>query len=142
MSNEVFTPSEDTGTPAFLEDLTAPPVEVAQASDTSIQVEEVEQEAPVQEANELTEAEVLVDGVPVTQLSSKKLTALKNKLRAEAERETLANHRDEYHDIASAKFAVYGLEFTRRLTDEERAEEQIQKLLASNPALAEKYTGK
>lgn len=71
-----------------------------------------------------------------TNLNAQEITALKNKLRAEAERETLDNHRPEYHEIAARKFAEHGLEFTRRMSKEERAEQQLRKLLADNPALA------
>lgn len=105
-------------TPMAMDDLSADPAtEVAQASDTTEQAD-VQPETPVTPAS---------------------LTKLKNTLRAEAEREVLANHRDEYHAVASRKFAEKGLEFTRRLTDEERAEKQLQELLAANPALAAKY---
>lgn len=72
-----------------------------------------------------------------TVLSQEDITKLKNKLRAEAEREVLERHRDEYHAVASAKFAEHGLEFTRRLTKAERDAERIKKMLADNPELAD-----
>lgn len=124
MSNEASIPTEDNNNevPAVFEDMSAPPVEVAQASDTSIQQDEAPAEAQ-----------------PVTVVDAKELTALKNRLRAEAEREVLDNHRPEYHEIAARKFGEHGLEFARRMTAEEKAEEALQKLLAANPALAAKY---
>lgn len=72
---------------------------------------------------------------PVTVVSGEELTKLKNRLRAEAEREIIEAHRAEYHKVAEAKFAAHGLEFTRRMTKEERAKEQLEKLLAENPSL-------
>lgn len=127
MSNNDNTPAvlEDL-TAAPVEDLTAAPVEIAQASDTTEQVEAV------------TEA----DDRPETPVTPANMTKLKNSLRAEAEREVLDNHRAEYHEVAARKFAENGLEFTRRLSAEERAEVELQKLLAANPALAAKYAAK
>lgn len=60
---------------------------------------------------------------------------LKNRLRGEAEREVLNNHKDEFHEIATAKFAEVGLEFVRRLTDEEKAAKQIEELYEKYPNL-------
>lgn len=74
-----------------------------------------------------------------TVINEEDLGKLKQRLRSEAERDVINNHRDEYVAIASAKFAAHGLEFTRRLTDAERAEKQILELLAKNPELAEKF---
>lgn len=77
-----------------------------------------------------------------TVLSQHAISQLKNKLRAEAEREVIANHRDEYHEVAARKFGEHGLEFTRRLTDEERAEQEMERLLEAHPGLAAKLAGK
>lgn len=60
---------------------------------------------------------------------------LKNRLRGEAEREVLNTHKDEFHEIATAKFAAVGLEFVRRLTDEEKAAKQIEELYEKYPNL-------
>lgn len=129
MSNAENTPMAMDDLTADPEEMVAPEVEAAQANDTT----------------ELSEAEAEAadtEGQVETVVSGKALTALKNRLRAEAEREVLANHRDEYHEVAARKFGEEGLEFTRRLSDEERAEKQLQELLASNPTLAAKYTAK
>ena len=60
---------------------------------------------------------------------------LKNRLRGKAEREVLNNHADEFHDIATKMFAEVGLEFVRRLTDEEKAAKQIEELYEKYPNL-------
>lgn len=63
----------------------------------------------------------------------------KNRLRNEAEREVLNNHRDEYHEIATAKFAAEGLEFSRRLSDEEKAAKKMEDLMEQYPELRKKF---
>ena len=60
---------------------------------------------------------------------------MKNRLRNEAEREVLNNHRDEFYKVAERKFKENGLEFTRRLTDEEKAKKKLEDLLAEHPGL-------
>lgn len=60
---------------------------------------------------------------------------MKNRLRNEAEREVLNNHRDEFYKVAERKFTENGLEFTRRLTDEEKAKKKLEDLLAEHPGL-------
>ena len=69
------------------------------------------------------------------------LTKLKSQLRAKAEREVLQNHQDEYHQVASRLFAEHGLEFTRRLTEKEKAERELKALLEKHPELAQSVTG-
>lgn len=68
------------------------------------------------------------------------LQQLKNRLRNEAEREVVNNHRDEYHQIAEAKFKEHGIEFTRRLTDEEKAAEKIREMLRQFPELRGQFS--
>lgn len=63
------------------------------------------------------------------------VTQLKNRLRNEAEREVLTRHRDEVIEITGAKYAEHGLEYVRRLTDEEKAEKEILDLLQKHPEL-------
>lgn len=65
--------------------------------------------------------------------------ALKNKLRNEAEREVLANHRDEFVAIAEKKFSENGLVFARRLTESEKAAKKIADLLEAHPELASQF---
>ena len=64
----------------------------------------------------------------------------KNRLRNEAEREVLNNHRDELNTITEAKFVEQGLNYTRRLTDREKAQKKIEDLLNEHPELRERYT--
>jgi hypothetical protein len=64
----------------------------------------------------------------------------KNRLRNEAEREVLNNHRDELNAITEAKFVEQGLNYTRRLTESEKAKKKIDELLAEHPELREQYT--
>lgn len=63
----------------------------------------------------------------------------KNRLRNEAEREVLNNHRDELNTITEAKFVEQGLNYTRRLTDKEKAAKKIEDLLNEHPELREQY---
>jgi hypothetical protein len=60
---------------------------------------------------------------------------LKNKLRNEAEREVLDTHKAEVVTITAAKYKEHNLEYVRRLTEEEKAAEQIEKLYAQFPHL-------
>jgi glutamyl-tRNA reductase len=63
----------------------------------------------------------------------------KNRLRNQAERQVIANHVDEYHSLAEELFKAEGLEFTRRLTDEEKAAKKIEELLNQHPELRGKF---
>ena len=63
----------------------------------------------------------------------------KNRLRNEAEREVLNNHRDELNTITEAKFVEQGLNYTRRLTEKEKAQKKIEDLLNEHPELRERY---
>ena len=65
--------------------------------------------------------------------------ALKNKLRNQAERMVIKRHRDEYDAIAKELFAENGIEYAPRLTDEQKAEQKLLKLLEASPELAAKY---
>lgn len=60
---------------------------------------------------------------------------LKNKLRNEAEREVLDAHKDEVHRITGAKYQAHGLEYVRRLSEEEKAAKLIEELHAKFPNL-------
>lgn len=63
----------------------------------------------------------------------------KNRLRNEAEREVLNNHRDELNQITEAKFVEHNLNYTRRLTEKEKAQKKIEDLLNEHPELREQY---
>jgi len=63
----------------------------------------------------------------------------KNRLRNEAEREVLNNHRDELNAITEGKFKEHGLHYTRRLTEKEKAKKKIEDLLNEHPELREEY---
>lgn len=73
--------------------------------------------------------------------AKKKETAqqAKNRLRNEAERIVLDRHKPEFHKVAEELYAANGYEFKRRLTEEEKAEQAIEKMLRENPSLREKY---
>lgn len=66
------------------------------------------------------------------------LQQLKNRLRNEAEREVLDNHRDEVIQRTQAKYDEHGLEYVRRLTEEEKAAKQIEEIYAQYPHLRPK----
>lgn len=65
---------------------------------------------------------------------------IKNRLRNEAEREVIDRHRGELHEIAEAKFKAAGLVYTRRKTEQEKAEDKIKALLEQFPELAGNFT--
>lgn len=60
---------------------------------------------------------------------------LKNRLRNEAEREVLNRHKDEVVAITQAKYDEHGLEYVRRLSEEEKAAKQIEDLYEKFPQL-------
>lgn len=70
-------------------------------------------------------------------LAPKKETVqqLKNRLRNEAEREVLNDHKDEVIAKTEAKYKEHNLEYVRRLSDEEKAAKQIEELYAQFPHL-------
>jgi hypothetical protein len=65
---------------------------------------------------------------------------IKNRLRNEAEREVIDNHRAELHEIAEAKFKAAGLVYTRRKTEQEKAADKVKALLEQFPELAGQFT--
>lgn len=48
-------------------------------------------------------------------------------------------HRDEFNSLMEAKAKELGVEWKRKLTSEERAEAELEKLLAANPQLKERF---
>lgn len=64
---------------------------------------------------------------------------IKNRLRNEAERIILDRYKGEFYAEAERLYEANGFEFKRRLTEEEKAQQQIEKLLKENPALREQY---
>lgn len=67
------------------------------------------------------------------------LHRLKNRLRNEAERDVLNSHRDEVIALTEAKYKEHGLEYVRRLTDEEKAARDIEEHFAKYPGLRLKF---
>lgn len=65
--------------------------------------------------------------------------ALRNKLYTEAQAELRERHEEEFISLISARYAEHGLQYRRRLSDEQKAEKQIRDLLAAHPGLAEKF---
>lgn len=59
----------------------------------------------------------------------------RNRLRNEAERHILNEHKEEFDDYAEALFAKNGLTFNRRLTEAQKAEKKINDLIAAHPEL-------
>lgn len=63
----------------------------------------------------------------------------RNKVYYAARAELIENHQDEYRSLLQKHADEAGVTLKIRKTPEERAQEQIEKLLADNPALAAKY---
>jgi hypothetical protein len=59
----------------------------------------------------------------------------RNRLRNEAERIVINNHKDEFVQVATALFAENGLVFHRRLTEKEKAAKEIADKLNQFPEL-------
>lgn len=76
-------------------------------------------------------AEETVEEAPKKETESAK----RNRLRNEAERIVINNHRDEFNKVATNLFAENGLVFHRRLTEEERAAKEIADKLNQFPEL-------
>lgn len=74
-------------------------------------------------------------------LAPKKETVqqLKNRLRNEAEREVLNKYKPEVIKLTEAKYDEHGLEYVRRLTDEEKAAKEIEEALAKYPSLRKQF---
>lgn len=64
------------------------------------------------------------------------------RLKTQATNTLIESHRDEFNKLAENLFSENGLEFKRRLTDEEKAEKELDDLLAKNPALRDKLAAK
>lgn len=67
------------------------------------------------------------------------VTAKKNRLRNKAERLVLNRHRDEFDKVAKELFEENGVEYKPRLSEEQKAEQALEKLLAANPSLRSKF---
>lgn len=68
-------------------------------------------------------------------------SALKRKAYDAGMRRLRENHVDEFWQLVDEEAAELGIEYRRRLTAEERAEQQARELLAAHPGLLEKITG-
>ena len=68
------------------------------------------------------------------------VSQLRNRLRNEAERTVINNHKDEFVQVATALFAKHGMEFNRRLTDKEKAAKAIEDQLNQFPELRALFT--
>jgi len=62
---------------------------------------------------------------------------LKAEARNAAQNVLNENHRDELRDLTKAEFEKRGLTYAPRKTDEEKAKEQLDKLLAQYPNLVQ-----
>lgn len=65
---------------------------------------------------------------------------VKNALYNLAMQQIRDNHMDEFVQIVENLYDAHGLSYRRRLTEQEKAEQQITALLAANPGLASKFT--
>lgn len=102
----------------------------AEPSVADLVEQEVEQEPEHDEAPAAAPAEA-PEGESVQQA--------KNRLRNEAERIILDRYKAEFYKEAERLYAENGYEFKRRLTEQEKAQQKIEELLAQNPELREQY---
>lgn len=89
----------------------------------------IREEAPEQDTKDLSTVKDEKTGKYLT------IQQLKNKLRNEAEREVLDAHKGEVVSITAAKYDKHGLQYVRRLSEEEKAAKQIEDLYAQFPNL-------
>lgn len=87
---------------------------------------------------EATEAEAQQDAPAEAQQGEESERVKRARLKTQAINQLIENHRDEFNQIAEQTFTENGLEFKRRLTDEEKAEQELAKLLERNPNLRSK----
>lgn len=71
-------------------------------------------------------------------LDGKATEEKKNTLYRQAMQEIRNRHEDEFFEIVEALYEANGLTYKRRLTEAQKAEQQVRALLASNPGLADK----
>lgn len=64
--------------------------------------------------------------------------ALKRKAYANAERELRENHKQEFEDLREKHATALGVEYKRKPSAEEKAEEQMRRLLEEHPNLRSK----
>lgn len=65
--------------------------------------------------------------------------ALRREAYAAAEKRLREENRTRFDDLVQEEAKARGVEYKRRLTDEEKAEKALNDLLAANPALAAKF---
>jgi hypothetical protein len=66
-------------------------------------------------------------------------SALRREAVAAAEKRLREAHRDEFDGYVQQEATSRGVTYKRRLTDEEKAEQQLNDLLAAHPTLAQKF---
>lgn len=68
-------------------------------------------------------------------------SALRREAVAAAEKRLREAHREEFDGFVQQEAANRGVTYQRRLTDEEKAEQKLNELLAAHPGLAAKVSG-
>jgi acetoin utilization deacetylase AcuC-like enzyme len=76
---------------------------------------------------------------PVKPEKKETVQQLKNRLRNEAEREVLDKYKPEVIKRTAAKYEAHGLEYVRRLTDEEKAQKEIEEHFKRYPNLRHQF---
>lgn len=85
------------------------------------------------------ETKTFADKVKGTKFEGKTEEQVKNALYSSALQEIRNRHSDEFVDLLVDSYAEYGLVYKPRLTEEQKAEQQVRALFAANPALAAKF---
>lgn len=80
------------------------------------------------------------DAIKGTEFEGKTVEQVKNALYSQAMQDLRDAHSEEFVGLVTESYAKFGLEYKRRLTEAEKAEQKIAALLAEHPSLAAKFT--
>jgi hypothetical protein len=80
--------------------------------------------------------EDLTKGTP---FEGKTQDAVKQALYTAAMQDLRNEHLAEFQEAVTASYAAYGLTYKKRLTEQEKAEQQVRALLSAHPELAAKF---
>lgn len=71
-----------------------------------------------------------------TEFEGRTAASVKNTLYNQALQEVRNRHEDEFFEVVEALYEAHGLSYKRRLTEDQKAEQQARAILAANPGLA------
>jgi len=79
------------------------------------------------------------EAIKGTEFEGKTEAQVKNALYSQALQALRNQYIDDFNNLVSEAYENYGLTYRRRLTDEEKAEQQVRALIAANPTLSDRF---